>query len=140
LKKMLVGLDGSPRERGVLDAAIALGRKTGAKLVLLRSVGVPSDLPEEVYSLSPRDVPKLLEQRALADLEKLGADVPSELLAGIRVIIGNPWPSIEKVAAEEGVDLIVIGSHGYNVLDRMLGTTAAKVVNHATRSVLVVRG
>jgi nucleotide-binding universal stress UspA family protein len=37
------------------------------------------------------------------------------------------------------VDLIVIGSHGYDALDRLLGTTAAKVVNHADRSVLVVR-
>ncbi|HVU00723.1 MAG TPA: universal stress protein [Polyangiaceae bacterium] len=32
-----------------------------------------------------------------------------------------------------------MGSHGYGTLDRVLGTTAAKVVNHAARSVLVVR-
>jgi nucleotide-binding universal stress UspA family protein len=38
-----------------------------------------------------------------------------------------------------GADLIVIGSHGYGGLDRVLGTTAARVVNHADRSVLVVR-
>jgi nucleotide-binding universal stress UspA family protein len=36
-------------------------------------------------------------------------------------------------------DLIVIGSHGYAGFDRLLGTTAAKVVNHAHCSVLVVR-
>jgi nucleotide-binding universal stress UspA family protein len=35
--------------------------------------------------------------------------------------------------------LIVIGSHGYGGLDRVLGTTAARVVNHALCSVLVVR-
>jgi nucleotide-binding universal stress UspA family protein len=33
----------------------------------------------------------------------------------------------------------VIGAHGYGKLDRMLGTTAAKVVNHADRNVLIVR-
>jgi universal stress protein F len=47
--------------------------------------------------------------------------------------------SIERAAAENDVDMIVIGSHGYHGLDRVLGTTAAKVVNHADRSVLVVR-
>ena len=35
--------------------------------------------------------------------------------------------------------MIVIGSHGYDTLDKVLGTTAAKIVNHADRSVLVVR-
>jgi nucleotide-binding universal stress UspA family protein len=43
------------------------------------------------------------------------------------------------VATDENVALIVIGAHGYQGLDRMLGTTAAKVVNHADRAVLVVR-
>ena len=49
--------------------------------------------------------------------------------------------AIEAVSARapENVDLIVIGSHGYGGIDRVIGTTAAKVVNHADRSVLVVR-
>lgn len=34
---------------------------------------------------------------------------------------------------------IVIGSHGHGGIDRVLGTTAAKLVNHADRNVLVVR-
>ena len=33
----------------------------------------------------------------------------------------------------------MIGSHGYGGLDRILGTTAARVVNHALCSVFVVR-
>jgi nucleotide-binding universal stress UspA family protein len=140
MNKMLVGLDGSPRERGVLDAAIALGRKTSAKLVLFRSVGIPIELPSDVYVMSSQDLPALLERRARIDLEKLASDVPPERRAGIRVIVGTPWQSIKRAAQEEGVDLIVIGSHGYDAIDHVLGTTAAKVVNHADRSVLVVRG
>ena len=53
--------------------------------------------------------------------------------------VGVPWDTICTVAKEDNVDLIVIGSHGYDILDRIVGTTAAKVVNHADRSVLVVR-
>jgi nucleotide-binding universal stress UspA family protein len=139
MKKVLVALDGSPRQQGVLDAAIALARKAGAKVVLFRSVGIPKDLPAEAYSVSPEEIPALLERLALRDLEKLAANVPAELRDKVRVLVGTPWQSIDHAAREEDVDLVVVGSHGYGTLDRVLGTTAAKVVNHADRAVLVVR-
>jgi nucleotide-binding universal stress UspA family protein len=44
------------------------------------------------------------------------------------------------VARTVDVDLIVLGSHCYHGLDRVLGTVAAKVVNRADRDVFVVRG
>jgi nucleotide-binding universal stress UspA family protein len=53
--------------------------------------------------------------------------------------LATPWDGICRAAIELDADLIVLGSHGYGALDRVLGTTAAKVVNHADRSVLVVR-
>jgi nucleotide-binding universal stress UspA family protein len=49
-----------------------------------------------------------------------------------------PWKAILGVAERLDVDLIVIGSHGYGGLDRVLGTNAARVVNLGDRSVLVV--
>ena len=139
MKKLLVCVDGSIREKDVLGAAIGLARKCGAKLLLFRSIGVPADLPPAALSISIDEVPVLLQRQAEAALTELAKTVPPELYAGLRVSIGIPWPSIERAAAEEDVDVIVIGSHGYNGLDRVLGTTAAKVVNHADRSVLVVR-
>jgi universal stress protein F len=139
MKKLLVCLDGSPRETSVLRAAIALARSSGARLLLFRSFGIPAELPLEAYSMAVEDVPMLLEKHARTALEALEKDVPPELRAGTRVELGIPWQSIERAAADEEVDLIVIGSHGYQALDRVLGTTAAKVVNHADRSVLVVR-
>ena len=51
-----------------------------------------------------------------------------------------PWEGVCRVARERQVDLIVVGSHGYGgAMDHILGTTAAKIVNHADRNVLVVR-
>lgn len=139
MKKILVGLDGSSRERGILDAAIALARKTGAKLVLFRCVGLPDGLPPEAYSMPPQDVPKMLEEHALAALKKLEQGVPAETRGGVSVHVGSPWQSIDRAAKEHDVDLVVIGSHGFSGLDHVIGTTAAKVVNHADRAVLVVR-
>lgn len=139
MKKILVGLDGSPRAAVVLEAAIALAKKTGAKLLLFRSIGVSPDLPGEVYAMSPEEIPMLLERRAQTELETMARAIPPEHFAGTSVVMGTPWQSIDAAAEKEDVDLIMIGAHGYGGLDRVLGTTAAKVVNHAQRSVLVVR-
>jgi nucleotide-binding universal stress UspA family protein len=43
-------------------------------------------------------------------------------------------------AAEEGVDVLVVGSHGHGVLaDALLGSISNHVVHHSERPVLVVR-
>jgi len=139
MKTLLVALDGSERSPDVLRAAAALARRTGARLILLRAVGIPVPLPVEAYRVSPSELPGLLEQHALDWLQEVGAQLPEGLLAGVRVRLSNAWQAICDAAREEAADLIVIGAHGYGVVDRMLGTTAAKVVNHADRAVLVVR-
>jgi nucleotide-binding universal stress UspA family protein len=124
---------------GVLNAAIVLARRTSAKLVLFRSVGLSADVPPEALHLHPEELPAQLERTALEALEKLAATVPEELRGGCRTAIGTAWQAITEMAAEEEADVVIIGCHGYRGLDRVLGTTAAKVVNHADRSVLVVR-
>jgi universal stress protein F len=139
MHRILVGLDASPRAKSVLDAALDLARRTGSKLVLLRAVGIPVEIPQEAYALPPASLEDLLRQEALRYLENEAARVPAELLGGTKIAIGTPWQAICDAAKEENVDLILIGSHGYQGLDRLIGTTAAKVVNHADRSVLVVR-
>jgi universal stress protein F len=139
MKRILVGLDGSAREQGVLTGALALARRIGAELVLFRAVGLPTELPPDAYLLPPAEVTHLLEKQASDALVRLRAEMPSDVASRIRVAIGTPWEAICRIAKEEDVDLVVVGSHRYDVLDRVLGTTAAKVVNHADRSVLVVR-
>jgi nucleotide-binding universal stress UspA family protein len=140
MKKILVGLDGSPRQAGVLAAATELARKLQAKLVLFRAVTLPNELPPEAYLMPPNEVTRVLEKRARVALDEAGASVPSELIETRQAVVGSPWQGICRAAKEHDVDLIVIGAHGYDVIDRVLGTTAAKVVNHAERSVIVVRG
>ena len=81
----------------------------------------------------------MLEREALAELNGSAERVPPDMLAGTSVALGTPWQAICEAARRENVDLVIIGSHGFGAVDRLLGTTAAKVVNHADRSVLVVR-
>ena len=49
-------------------------------------------------------------------------------------------PTIAEVAAEEGADLVVVGTQGRGVLDRLVvGSVAERVVRTAPCPVLVVK-
>lgn len=137
--RIIVGLDGSPRQEGVLAAAIEQARCRAAKLLLVRAVSIPAELPTAALKLAPNEVGPILLENAKKDLDWLARAVPKELLSGVQVLLGTPWHTLCDLARENGAPLLVIGSHGYGGLDRLLGTTAARVVNHATCSVLVVR-
>jgi universal stress protein F len=140
MNRILVGLDASVRAAGVLEAATALARHTGGKLILFRAVGVPHEIPIEAYAMTPADVGELLEREAKKYLDQVAAALPEGLVEQTVVHAGTPWQGVCAAAEQHQADLIVIGSHGYSGLDRLIGTTAAKVVDHAKQSVLVVRG
>jgi nucleotide-binding universal stress UspA family protein len=139
MKSYLVALDSSPRAPAVLEAAIGLAQSAPARLILFRAIGLPGDLPIEAYAMPPEGVVDILRQRADQELDQIARAIPAAIKFEKRVDIGTAWQAICE--AGKGVDaaLIIVGSHGYSAIDRLLGTTAARVVNHADRSVLVVR-
>jgi nucleotide-binding universal stress UspA family protein len=118
---------------------VELAQATSARLSLFRAVGAPLELPPDAISVSPDELPQMLMRRAAANLEQLSQKIPATLREAVRVEIGTAWRTVVAAAEREHVDLIVIGSHGYGGLDRLLGTTAAKIVDHAKCSVLVAR-
>ena len=138
-KPILVALDESPRASVVLASAISLAHSWNTPLVLLRVISMPS------VELSPKglpaavDLPAMLETKASAELAEHARNVPPDIVVKLVTILDVPWQGICDVAKTESVGLIVVGSHGHKMLDTLLGTTATKVVNHADRSVLVVR-
>jgi nucleotide-binding universal stress UspA family protein len=101
---------------------------------------VPHEIPVEAYSMTPASLAELLEREARAYLDRIAATLPPGTLLETVVHVGTPWQGICAAADRCQADMIVIGSHGYSGLDRLIGTTAGKVVNHAKQSVLVVRG
>jgi universal stress protein F len=136
---LLVALDGSPRARGVLDAAVALARRMDSRLVLVRATSISGELPIEAYASDPDAISRSLEARTTADLRAMAEDAPPGVVAGVRAAPGVAWRVIDGVAREEDAAMIILGAHGYGTLERVLGTVAAKVVDHADRPVLVVR-
>jgi len=141
VRRILVGLDGSPREALVLTAAQDLAVRFDAHLLLFRAVGLPPEIPPEAWQNPELTVEEFLERRAKDALSKSAATLCEALAKKhtLEVLVAAPWEGVCSVAQAHDVDLIVIGSHGYGGLDRVLGTTAARVVNHALCSVLVVR-
>ena len=139
MQKILVAVDASARAKDVLAAAVALARKTGAKLRLFRAVPLPPELPTNLWAVSPDQIVETTLATARRQLQELADTVPGPYLDGATAQVGVAWDAICAAAREHDVDLIVVGSHGYRLLDRLVGTTAAKVVNHADRTVLVVR-
>jgi universal stress protein F len=122
-----------------LAAALTIARAQGARLTLLRSVGLPPDVPQDFWKTTEESLLEVLKRQARQYLDEQAKKVPAELLGGTAVVIGVPWQAICDAAQTQQADLVVIGSHGYSGFDRLLGTTAAKVVNHSQCSVLVVR-
>ena len=140
MKRILVALDGSPRAPNVLEAAVRLAGLADAKLVLYRAITVSPDLPRQALVATDQRLEDLLIANARTDLASCAEHLRPELVERIVTGFAVPWDGICRTARECDADLIVIGSHGYGGLDRILGTVAGKVVNHADRNVLVVRG
>jgi len=139
MKRILVALDGSPGQREVLDTAVHLGTKLGAKLILFHAVAIPLHLPPHALAVPPADVGGLLSDTARTQLEELARATPAGLVERIQVEIGTAWRAVCDTARADEADLVVIGSHSYGGIDRLLGTTAAKIVDHAPCSIFVVR-
>jgi nucleotide-binding universal stress UspA family protein len=135
----LVALDGSPRAEGVLRDADTLAAKMGARLWLVHCVPLPPELPVSLWTAPDTTFVEQLRVGARKEIEALARSIPPERLAGITIDVGTPWRTICEAADEHGADLVVIGAHGYGTLERVLGTTAARVVNHSKHTVLVVR-
>lgn len=114
-----------------LPVAADQARHYGARLTVLYVV--PDVWPADT---APSENDALVQKvGAIAD-ELLGDDLRAE----IRVKHHNsPHRCIREVAAEEGVDLIVMTSHDPALRDLRLGSTATQVVHHSECSVLVVR-
>jgi nucleotide-binding universal stress UspA family protein len=137
IRKILTALDESPRAPLVFEAATSLAQQLNAEVILLRVLTVPPDLPPAAHT-HPDHLEERLEMQTADELQRLAASAPGVAFSKPVVVEGDPWRQILAVATALNVDLIVLGSHGYHGLDRVLGTVAAKVVNHADRDVLVV--
>jgi nucleotide-binding universal stress UspA family protein len=140
-KDILLPIDLAQRETQMkaVDVAVDMARKWGARLHLMTVV------PDIGSSLVATYFPKDFEEKARADAEtelRAFADEAIGTDLSIQTIVGHGpiYAEIIRYADTSGCDLIVMASHRPELSDYLLGPNAARVVRHATQSVLVVRG
>jgi nucleotide-binding universal stress UspA family protein len=137
LRRILAAVDGSVRANAIVAVAHALGASYKAQVHVFRAVRAPQDFPPAAH-VTQDNVAAFLIDEAAANLRGLAAAFPGTIVEELMLESGEPWRSILATARRLDVDLIVIGSHGYGGWDRLLGTTAASLVNRADRHVWVV--
>jgi nucleotide-binding universal stress UspA family protein len=135
--RILLPTDGSRGNSRAVEQAIGLAAQSDARLHVLFVV---EDLP---YA------PEMMDGQVEARLREIGEEAISDIRqraddAGVSVETaledGTPHQSILEYADEEGMDLIVMGTHGRSGLDRyLLGSVTERVVRGADTPVLTVR-
>ena len=126
---VVCGVTETPDGRGAAELAGALGRRLGLRLVLVHVVdGVPPGTQESLTS-----------RQRQAGAERVLAEVAREIGdAERRVMVGNRAEALAQVAADEGADLVVIGSRPAGFGNRKLRSTLARELESATSIPVVV--
>ncbi len=140
IKKILIPTDFSDAAVHGLQYGAAMANQFGAAVVLLH-VLEPVTYPAGVESI-PLLVPEgEIHETLTRKLEDLGQrHLDPAQKQRVMVRDGQPYREICAAAEQEKADLVVISTHGYTGLKHVfLGSTAERVVRHATCPVLVVR-
>jgi nucleotide-binding universal stress UspA family protein len=137
-RRILHANDGSEHAFRALQLALKIAKENNSELhsISVEEVDYIPEFVEEVREetgAAARRFRKAI-QRARAMAEDQGVHVKTHVIAGHAV------RDILKLAEDLHADLLVIGGTGHSAFyERMLGTTAARVVHLAKCPVLVVK-
>ena len=145
--KILLAVDGS----SFSDAAvkeIATRPWPGGSEVRIISVIEPPLLPTTETWVPPDHYLEALEKagedetRSIVSkaLDRITNEQHDKMRVATEIVKGHPRHAILDVAESWGADLIVVGSHGYRGLTKLLlGSVSQAVASHAKCSVQIVR-
>ncbi len=139
-RKILVGLDGSEGSWKALRAALTLsklGRDSEAWALFVEE-RLPR-LPEVIDELAEE---KERQDAAFEELRREAKRLSAEagVALNVEIVVGHAAQAIVRFADRGSFDLLVIGHSGRSgIWGSFLGSTADKMVRHATCAVLVVR-
>ena len=138
VKRILYATDFSPHSNQAYFHAIALAEGHGASLTILHvcklSPVITGDAMIPALGVNPQDADYWRLQ-----LEQIRPTNPKIEVHHV-LLQGSAAEEIIRYATHQGVDLIVLGTHGRTGLERLLmGSVAEQVVRGAPCSVLVVK-
>ena len=141
IKKILCAVDLSEISTQVADYSKTLARAFDAEVVV--SYVAPSLSQYVGFHVPPTSIETFVGE-IVSGAEKSMDEFLKENFSGVRargqVSTGYAAEEILQTAEQEGVDLIVMGTHGRKGIDRVLfGSVAEKVVKGADVPVLTLR-
>lgn len=139
IENILVAVDFSEYSSEAVRYATFLAESFGATLTLVHSVE-PYIYPEDIsagFTLEQLDTRWMEKQKT--HLEELRKTIKEGIPASVVVTMGTAWNQIVNMAKTWKADVIVLGTRGKTGLKHaLMGSTAERVVRHATCPVLVV--
>lgn len=142
MARILLATDGSPSAESATREAVELARATGWPLTIATAWHLPvTGFAYEPLVVVP-DVEETVREGARG---ALAAAAEAARAVGIEpetvLLDGVPADEICELAERREASLVVIGSHGWGPVRRLLfGSVSAAVLHHAPCPVLVVRG
>jgi nucleotide-binding universal stress UspA family protein len=141
--KILVPLDGSDLSEAALGPARLLSHTLEANLLLLRVIEEDADADwrfEPEHLAIDRTSPPAIEvaQQYLQEF----AEVTGPITSAVDMLVdtGDPSVAIAATAEKEGVDLIVMATHGRTGLARLtMGSVATTTLQRANVPILLIR-
>ena len=133
IKKILVPVDFSVNSEKLLQYAVDFAQKFGASLSLVNVIENPAAYDGFVGAQFEQDLKQAMENKMAAEVEE--AQGKGATCEG-SVVIGDTVDTILDTA--RSCDLVIIGTHGYRGLEKVLmGSVAERVVKNAPCPVLV---
>lgn len=145
--KVLIAVDGSDSSLAVIDQAARLPWSPEVEILILAVAEMPSPIMAGTLPM-PGSYYQEWEQALVDQAEANVAKGLARFLEGggrgeqvrTHVIKGHAKEAILDEAERFGADLIMIGTHGYNALERAwLGSVSRAIAAHAGCSVEIVR-
>lgn len=140
--KILVPVDFGPHSVEAVRRGVELAGLLNAQVVLAYAYEpVDYPLPEGLVSYPPEQLERMTEElRKRLEAARQDAESAGGRAVTSRLLYGAAAPSIIDLAAQEGFDLIVMGTHGRKGVGRwVMGSVAEKVVRNARCAVLIVK-
>jgi len=144
VKKVLAPIDFSEPSMKALASAWELVTEVNANELHLVHVVTPHHLLGiEALPVGGREIAReaaMIEQaeEELLRIKKDNLENSKKVVNA--TIVGSPAIKIGDYAREQGIDLIVMSSHGRTGADgALIGGTTEKVIRHATCAVLIIR-
>jgi universal stress protein A len=137
-RRIIAGVDLTTESYPIAERAKALAQMCGAELHIVHvveplSLAYGGDVPMDLSTVQDQ-IHEQAESRLASFGDRLG--IPSDRQ---HLIFGRPETEIQRAAAREEADLIVVGSHGRHGLALLLGSTANGVLHGAECDVLAIR-